>query len=93
MTQMYPEINRSNFQPSLTKDPESDEIDIGWNEGDLSDGRPFRLEYWAISGLSMLTYFFSTKGMENHSQEELIDILVSNGLIEFLVPEPSVEAR
>lgn len=92
-TSSYPKIDRSNFTPNHTKDPESDEIDIGWDEGLLRDGRLYRLEYWAVSGISMLTYFISTKEIENYSNEELKDLLVKNDLIEFIDPERGIEAQ
>ncbi len=42
-------------------------IDIGWCDGVLSDGRAFRAEMWAQDQVSMLTFFFSSIGLEAHT--------------------------
>jgi len=36
---MYPKPDRSDQTPNFVKSAENDAIDIGWNEGNLSDGR------------------------------------------------------
>jgi hypothetical protein len=33
--------------PNIEKNPENDVLDIGWAEGNLSDGWPYRMECWA----------------------------------------------
>lgn len=42
---IYPKPNRSDFKPNLKRTHKNDVLDIGWNEGVLSDGRPYRREY------------------------------------------------
>lgn len=79
----YPKPDRSNFNPNFVKTPDNDVLDISWNEGILSDGRPFRVEYWCQDQVSMLTYFFSTKGMQNASDDDFVKLLEREGLLKF----------
>ena len=55
----FPKVDRSNFTPNFTKSPENDAVDIGWSEGNLSDGRPYRLECWAQDQITNITIFVS----------------------------------
>ena len=54
---MYPKSNRSNQTQNYVKSEENTVLDIGWNEGILSDGRPYRAECWAEDQVTMLTFF------------------------------------
>lgn len=81
---MYPKPDRSNIIPNFVKTPEDDTVDLGWAEGVLSDGRPFRAECWAQDQITMLTLFFSVKDLETHTDQMLKDMLVKEGLIEFV---------
>jgi len=89
----YPKPDRSNFKPNLSKTPEDDVLDLGWQEGALRDGRPFRGEYWCQDQISMITFFFSTIGLENASREDLKLLLVSENLIQFKPGRARVDAR
>ncbi|HEY0302889.1 MAG TPA: hypothetical protein VGC36_16195 [Rhizomicrobium sp.] len=51
------------------------ERDLGWCEGVLFDGRPFRAEMWAQDGISLLTFFFSTLGLEDLSEAALFALV------------------
>jgi hypothetical protein len=89
----YPKPDRSQFKPNLSKTPEDDVLDLGWQEGALRDGRPFRGEYWCQDQISMITFFFSTIGLENASREDLKLLLVSENLIQFKPGRARVDAR
>jgi hypothetical protein len=89
----YPKPDRSNFKPNLSKTPEDDVLDLGWQEGALRDGRPFRGEYWCQDQISMITFFFSTIGLENASRNDLTQLLVSENLIQFKPGRARVDAR
>jgi len=80
----YPQPDRSNYNPTTVKSAENDVIDIGWNEGVLSDGRRYRAECWADSQITMLTFFFSIQGMESNTDAMLGDLLTDEGLVQFL---------
>ena len=80
---MYPKPDRSTFKPNRTKTAENPALDIGWDEGFLSDGRPYRAEAWAEDQATMLTYLFSVRGLETYSNEQLANLLEAEGLIHF----------
>ena len=79
----YPLINRSNFEPRFCKEERDDQIDCGWGEGVLNDGRPYRAELWAAYQMTHLTFYISTIGLEDATEEELKEYLISKGLVEF----------
>ena len=53
---MYPKPNRSDQKQNFVKTADDEALDIGWNEGFLSDGRPYRVECWAENHITMLTF-------------------------------------
>lgn len=92
-TQVYPVPNRANHKPNLDRSPERDYLDVGWNGGVLSDGRPFRVEYWYWEEVSILTYFMSTKGIENVPDGYFKELLVDEGLLSFVLKEPVLKTK
>ena len=67
-------------------EPQNDDegiTEIGWCDGVLADGRPFRAEMWAQDQVSMLTIFFSEVGLEQHDQDVLRKLVEAEGLITF----------
>src|SRR5580658_9024365 len=93
MDPTYPKPDRSDFKPNLSKTPENEILDLGWQEGVLRDGRPFRGEFWCQDEISMITFFFSTTGLESASKEELGQLLVSENLIQFKSDRRDVRAQ
>lgn len=91
-TKMRPKPDRSNHVVQTKKESLDDFIDIGWDEGFLSDARPYRAECWAESGITMLTFFFSTNGLETSSESELRALLEQDGLIKFTGEEAYLTA-
>ncbi len=89
---MYPKPDRSEQALNFDKSGENDAIDLGWSEGLLSDGRPYRAECWAENQITMLTFFFSTTGMENYSDAMFIEWLGKEGLIQFVIDDPHISA-
>jgi len=78
----FPRPDRSNYTPVFKKTVDSPSVDIGWNEGLFADGRPYRVECWAEEQITMLTFFFSSLGMEQYSDRMMADFLSREGLIE-----------
>ena len=72
----YPAIDRSNIIPEKHRE-------YGYGEGTLKDGRPFRVEGWFELNVTYLSYYLPTIGIEDHSSENLKEILVSEGLVSF----------
>jgi hypothetical protein len=90
---MYPVPNRANHKPNLDLSPEKDYVDVGWSGGRLSDGRPFRVEYWYWEEVSILTYFMSTKGLENATDGYFRELLVDEGLLTFAANDPVIKSK
>ena len=59
---------------------EEGDRNLGWNCGMLEGGRPFFIEAWVTDGLTMLTAYISTKGIENYSDEEVDALLQGQGV-------------
>lgn len=93
MTQCYPKLDRSDFHPNFKKIEQNDAVDIGWSEGVLSDGRACRAECWAIDQVTMLTFFSSDKNIETASTVGLNNLLIKEGLIEFLTDKNVTAVR
>ena len=60
---------------------------LGWDTGLLGDDRPYFMECWATGGITMLTYFLSTTGIENASTPDLLKVLTDKGLFRLYDPE------
>jgi hypothetical protein len=78
-----PKPDRSAFLPKLFPVDEDEELDNGWVEGKFSDGRPYRGEMWSWDHLSAVTFFFSTVGIENLSEQGLADLLQREVSLQF----------
>lgn len=79
---LYPAPDRSDQVRHFRKD-EDGVIDIGWSDGAMSDGRPYIAEMWAQDQVSMLTLFFSSKGIEDSNGEQIRNLIVKEGLVAF----------
>lgn len=77
---MYPRPYFPNFRPNLVKTEENEALDLGWSEGEFSDGRPYRLDFWCEDQISYLTYYFSTLGLKAQTSQEIRNFLVREGL-------------
>ncbi len=88
---LYPKPDRSNYTPH-GKTQEDASFDIGWDEGFLSDGRQYRVECWAEDGMTVLTYFFSTGGLENMTDAQFADFLEREDLIRYPGEKSDAEA-
>ena len=49
----------------------------------MRDGRAFYAEYWNEFGLDVMTWFFSTQGLETLDAEQLGRLLEAEGLIRY----------
>ena len=79
--------NRSR-QIARSKKAEDGVVDIGWCEGVLSDGRPFRAEMWAQDQVSLITFFFSSEGLEDLSNFALRQLVDREQLVRFKPGSP-----
>ena len=61
-------------------DKEFGDVNVGWNCGVLDGNRPYFLECWAADGMTILTFFISTDGIEDMYPNAIEEILIRNGL-------------
>ena len=57
-----------------------DDVNIGWDCGFIGN-RPYFLECWATTGITMMTVFLSTTGIEDYSVEDLEELLIDEAKI------------
>lgn len=70
----FPAPDRSDFTPNAhTDDPRLPEGDLGTSAGVFPDGRPYRIEFWFTEGITLMTIFFSTGGIEQAPAAELLE--------------------
>jgi len=89
---MYPKPDRSDQTRNFIKTEENGAIDLGWGEGFLSDSRPYWVECWAEFQVTMITFFFSTNGMEDYSDLMFKELLSREKLVQFVSETPVVSA-
>lgn len=93
MTTTYSTPDRSSHRPNLAKTPENEVLDLAWNVGQLSDGRPYRVEAWAQDQITLWTFFMSTEGIEQMTKPEFAELLVREGLVAFTSSKRYVQAE
>jgi hypothetical protein len=93
MTSIYPRPDRPTFTPNFSRTPENDVIDLGWNEGILSDGRPYCFECWCQDQLTCATYFVSSIGLEHLDRAGIQEFLEREQLTHFLGDKRYASAR
>ena len=70
----FPAPDRSDFTPNAHRDaPILPEGDLGASVGVFRDGRPYRIESWFTEGITLMTIFFSTRGIEQASPAEVLE--------------------
>lgn len=79
----YPAPDRSDCPPGS----DAGVKEVGWAEGTFSDERPWRAEMWAEDQVCVLTFSFSTKGLEGASKDDLANLLEREGVIGFTTPQ------
>jgi hypothetical protein len=67
----YAKPDRSKQPYNHRKTADNETLDIGWYEGVLADGRPYRAECWAQDQVTCLTFFFSTQGIEKATDDKV----------------------
>ena len=78
----FPVPDRTKQPIRSTKD-EYGVMDIGWCDGVLSDGRPFRAETWAQDQITETNFFFSSIGLEDLSASAMKRFVEQEGLVSF----------
>ena len=83
MTTRFTKVDRSNYTPNLRKTAESDQLDIGWDEGFFTDGRFYRAETWAQDGLTCVSVFMPSAEIENMSNRQFVDLFQREAFIKW----------
>lgn len=83
----YPQVDRSDFVPNFNGRAGDDVVDVGWAEGLLNDGRPYRLECWAMAGSTGVTLFLAEAGLESGGPLEINALLETSGVITNYIPQ------
>lgn len=89
----YPKPDRSRFTPNRVKTEANDTLDIGWAEGVMRDGRPWRAEAWCQDQVTFLTFFFSSRGLEQATDADLTALLKAEDLVTFVDESGAAEGR
>ena len=75
--------------PSIVRDTidfvsDTEVCNIGYNEGVLSDQRPYRIEVWSSYDITNATIFISIKDIENKSEEDIKEYLQKENIIKVI---------
>ncbi len=65
----------------------NDIVDVGWAEGLLNDGRPYRLECWSLAGTTGVTVLMAEEGLEAGGTLAVNALLEASGVITHIVPQ------
>ena len=77
----YPLVDHAEWRhESRTK---AGDVNIGWDIGLLEDNRPWFGECWATEGITMLTYYISTRDIDDKTPEQLMRLLEEPGIVKF----------
>lgn len=79
----YPNPDRSSVPRCFDRRSGADQLDIAWTEGTFNGGRPYRKEFWTQNQLSLVTFFFSSIGLEDLGNRQLAQLLIDEDLIRF----------
>jgi hypothetical protein len=83
----YAKVDRSDFVPNFDGRMGDEVVDVGWAEGELSDGRPYRVECWSWGEATGVTVFVPDAGLEALSADAVNAMLDAGGLITNYVPQ------
>ncbi len=77
------QTNRKYITPKITNGGklEWDESSTLWeNTNPLKDGRPVVTQVWTEDGYTFITYYLSTLGLEEATQNHLLNYLIQQGV-------------
>ncbi|MCD8198702.1 MAG: hypothetical protein LUD24_00740 [Phascolarctobacterium sp.] len=80
----FPIPRRINYIPSPLEPDEDGVLDIGFHCGNLKDGRPYRLECWAMDEIIMVTVMFSDMNIRSYLRQDMYDLLKQEKLVDYI---------
>ena len=92
LKQNYPTPRRIDYTPSPLEPDDDGVQDVGYRLGKLSDGRPYRLECWRMDDMLMVTIMFSDLALSSYTKADMLLLLESEGLVEFIGSKRSLQA-
>ena len=75
---------RGDYVPSPYEPNEEGVMDVGYKNGVMSDGRPYRLECWRMDELLMLTVLFSNQGLTGYKRADMPLLLEGEEILRFV---------
>ena len=75
---------RVDYVPSPYEPNEEGVMDVGYKNGVMSDGRPYRLECWRMDELLMLTVLFSNQGLTGYKRADMPLLLEGEEILRFV---------
>ena len=75
---------RVDYVPSPYEPNEDGVMDVGYKNGVMSDGRPYRLECWRMDELLMLTVLFSNQGLTGYKRADMPLLLEGEEILRFV---------
>lgn len=79
----FPVPCRVDYVPSPYEPDEDGVQDVGYLNGQLSDGRAYRLECWRMDDMLMLTVMFSDLCLAAYKREDMSLLLEAEKLVRF----------
>lgn len=84
---------RVDYVPSPYEPDEDGVLDVGYKNGQLSDGRAYRLECWRMDEMLMLTVLFSNQGLTGYKREDMPLLLEGEQILRFMgTSKPRLQA-
>ena len=75
--------DRSEYQPSPYEPNDDGVMDVGYQKGILSDGRPYQLECWRMDEMLMATLIFSDEGLTAYRREDMLCLVMAEEIVSF----------
>lgn len=79
----FPVPCRVDYVPSPYEPDEDGVQDVGYLNGQLSDGRAYRLECWRMDDMLMLTVMFSDLCLAGYKREDMSLLLEAEEIVRF----------
>ena len=79
----FPVPCRVDYVPSPYEPDEDGVQDVGYLNGQLSDGRAYRLECWRMDDMLMLTVMFSDLCLAAYKREDMSLLLEAENIVRF----------
>lgn len=88
----FPVPCRVDYVPSPYEPDEDGVQDVGYLNGQLSDGRAYRLECWRMDDMLMLTVMFSDLCLAGYKREDMSLLLEAEEIVRFTSDSRKLQA-